>query len=164
PIPVPSANRTNVLVATDFNTQTTTAPLDPAVAGSPAATLANSKLAGTYSVPTAASAALACNAGSGCTTFMSAAVGLPCGAGGLPCNAVGDILGSGLIQGASMYQVPTPNPFLPSRMIPGPWTDPLAPMSQGPWQDTGAGFAGVLQVLAFVPNPSVVGPMPATGW
>src|SRR5207248_2214446 len=104
-----SPNRTNVLVATDFNTQTTTVPLDPAVATSPAATLATSKLAQVFSVPTATNPALACNAGAGCTTFMTA-IGLPCSS--LPCTAVGDILGAGLIQGASMYQVPVPNAFL----------------------------------------------------
>jgi pimeloyl-ACP methyl ester carboxylesterase len=127
------------------------------VAGSPAQTLGATALTGTYSVASAAGAP--CDPGNGCTAFMTA-VGLPCGPGGLPCNAVGDILGSGLTQGASMYQVPMPNSFLPSMKIPGPWSDPVSPTSQGPWQKTGSPPAGVLEVIAVVPN----GTAPLTGW
>jgi pimeloyl-ACP methyl ester carboxylesterase len=157
-----STNRANVLVATDFNTQTTTDPLDPGTTGSPAATLATGALFGTASVPAARGAP--CDPTNGCQTFMSVGLGLPCGS--LPCNAVGDIFGSGLIQGASMYQVQTPNAFLPSMPIPGPWTDPYAPVSQGPWQKTGSAPAGVLEVLAFIPNANVVsgGVTPPNGW
>jgi hypothetical protein len=157
-----TTNRANVLVATDFNTQTTTDPLDPGTPGSPAATLATSMLFGTRSVP--AGTPVPCDATNGCSAFMTAVAGLPCGS--LPCNAVGDILGTGLIQGASMYQVQTPNAFLPTMPIPGPWTDPYMPTSQGPWQKTGAAPAGVLEVIAFVPNPTVVsgGVTPPNGW
>ncbi len=145
-----ATNRTNVLVATDFNTQTTTDPLDPNVANSPAAAQSNIMLLGTTSVATAKGAP--CNAGNGCTLIFSAALG-PNACASLPCTAVGDVLGAGLT--TQPYQVLGPNPLAGAPMIPGPWDDPVHPMAQS---------GQILQVLAFVPNPSVVGPMPAGGW
>jgi hypothetical protein len=136
--------RSNLLVAFDFNTQTTSAPLDPLVANSPAAKLSSAPLLGTFSVASAKGAP--CNAGTGCTTFMSA-VGIPCGT--LPCNAVGDVIGAGLT--TQPYQVLGPNAFAPTMLIPGAWTDPVNPTAQ-------AGV--VLQVLAFTPN----GTPPPFGW
>jgi hypothetical protein len=151
-----TANRANLLVATDFTTQSTVPVLDPTVATSPAGKLTGGHLTGVYSIPSAAGAN--CSPGNGCTNFMTA-VGIPCGS--IPCNAVGDILGAGLIQGGNMYQVPLPNAFAPSMQIPGAWTDPINPTVQGPWQKTGAPPAGVLEVLAFIPDANnFPGPWP----
>ncbi|MGE5182901.1 MAG: hypothetical protein ACM31C_12595 [Acidobacteriota bacterium] len=145
-----TANRANVLVATDFNTETTTDPLDPNVAGSPANAQSTTALLGTTSVATAKGAP--CNAAQGCTLIFTAALG-PNACSALPCTAVGDVLGAGL--GTQPYQVLGPNPLAGAPMIPGAWNDPIHPTAQ-----TGQ----ILQVLAFVPNPNVVGAMPAGGW
>ena len=150
-------NRANLLVATDFTTQTTTKPLDPSVSGSPASKVTSGHLVGLYSVPDAVGAS--CNTGQGCTAFFTAE-GLPCGS--LPCDAVGDVFGGGMPDGANFYQTKLPNAFAPSMPIPGAWDDPVNPStSQGGWQKTGAPPAGVLEVLAVIPNASQIpGPWP----
>jgi len=63
------------------------------------------------------------------------------------CAAVGDILAGGL--GAHDYQVAHAN--ADGVMIPGAWSDPVHPTSQGD---------SLIQILAFVP----AGPVPDTGW
>jgi hypothetical protein len=145
-------DRSQVDVAWEFTTQTTTDPLDPTVAGSPANTLSNVALLGTFSVATAKGAPCS-NGAMGCTAFLTASLP-PNSCTSLPCNAVGDVIGAGL--GTIPYQPPTTNMFnMNKQPIPGQWTDPVHPMSQ----------SGVLlEVIAVIPNPNVVGPQPANGW
>lgn len=148
-------DRHQVLVAWDVTTQTVTDPLDPRVATSPAARLPDAPLVGT-----ASQTAGSCTPGQGCAAFLSAR-GVPCGA--LPCAAVGDVLVGGLDVGASTYQVHRPNPLAGGADLPGPWTDPVAPAPQPPFD--GPLGPGVIEVLIVVPNPAgPAGPMPATGW
>jgi len=156
---VVTANRANLLVATDFNTQTTTKPLDPTVAGSPASKISSGHLVGMKSVPHAFG--LDCDAtasGTGCATFLGAN-GIPCGS--LPCDYVGDILGGAMGDGSNFYQTKLPNSFAPTMPIPGAWDDPINPTSQGGWQVTGSAPAGFLEVIAAIPNAAKIpGPWP----
>lgn len=109
----------SVVLAWEFNTQTVTDQLDPAVAGSPAAQAATTPaLAGIARV----------NAAANGEAFLRAA--LPansCSADGgpLPCQAVAEALGGGLL--AKQFQVPGPNPLAGGTMIPGMWSDPINP-------------------------------------
>ena len=111
-------DRHQVLVAWTFTTQTTTDPLDPSVAGSPAAMEPTSKLGVFVSLAGAAG-------GPTPTQFLTAA-GVPCGA--LPCNAIGQIFGGTFT--SPSYQVLGPNPLPGGAMIPGAWTDPYHPTVQ----------------------------------
>ncbi|MBL9012702.1 MAG: hypothetical protein JNL83_00910 [Myxococcales bacterium] len=142
--------REDVLLAWEFNTQTTTDPLDPLVAGSLAATIDKAPLFGVSSqLPTGVTA----------EQFLQSR--LPPGScavdgGSLPCQAVGDVVG-GLLSAAN-YQTDTPakvptNSTNPNEggMIPGPFNDPYKP--------TKAGDRGIL-VLGMVP----ASPMPAAGY
>ncbi len=106
----------NVVLAWEFTTQTVTDPLDPMVAGSPAAQAATT--------PALAGVARA-NPGANGQQFLSAA--LPAGSCTvLPCAAVAEVLVGGLL--AKQFQVPGPNPLAGGTMIPGQWSDPVAPM------------------------------------
>lgn len=108
-----------VLIATSFNTQTTSDPLDPTVAGSPAAVAANTPaLAGVNRV----------NVNLNGEQFLNAV--LPAGTcgnnpGQLPCDQVAEVLAGGVV--SKQYQTDTPNPFDAAKPIPGPWSDPLKP-------------------------------------
>jgi pimeloyl-ACP methyl ester carboxylesterase len=144
--------RSDVLVAWEITTQTTTDPLDPMVAASPAASLASAALLGTQSV-----AQGGCNAGTGCTAFLTAA-GLPCGPS-FPCDKVGDVLGAALYVGDSTYQTHVPNTLSGGADVPGPWSDPYSPTVQSPFD--GPIGAGRLEVIATVPTGT---PPTAAGW
>lgn len=141
---------TDVLLAWEFNTQTTTDPLDKTVTGSPASMIPEATvLAGLQSlVPQGATA----------EDFMRQVPALAgrCRAdnGPLPCEAVSDILVGGLP--SRQYQVERPNPFTapvcgpmgdqPCGPIPGPWGDPRTPE-----------FVKVepIRTFAFVPQAQV---------
>ncbi len=163
-----ATNRTNVLVATDFNTQTTTDPLDSFVPNTPAANLGNQPIAGTFSVADARGKS--CGTGQGCQAFMNAVIPNICNS--VPCGAVGDILAGVVGTGEGMYQQPTPNPFDPALPIPGPWNDPVHPTSAGGWQQTdylnpNKPPPGTVEMLAFIPQASTMPTTCATppcGW
>lgn len=132
--------RTDVLVAWEFNTQSNDA-LDPLVAGTPAAA------AYTSTVPLQG---VATQVPQGATpTQVLTSKGIPCGAGGLPCDSVGDILAGGLI--SKSYQQDAPNP-MGGTAVPGAWSDPVHPTVSKP--------NNIIQVLAAVPT----GTPPANGW
>ncbi len=93
--------------------------------------------------------------------FMKVALGVASGATGaaiyptgavvcgqVGCAAIGDVLAAGL-QTTTQLQVPGPNALSGGAMIPGAWSDPVAPASQG---------NAILQVLIFV--PVTAGPYP----
>ena len=168
---VPNARtRADTLVAFQFTTQTTADPLDPMVAGSPAASLSTSGFIagpGSVTATTFPSTATALCSGSdnatqcflklalggcspkttGCTsTNYNTGVGL-CNA--LGCANIGDVLGGGVL--TTIYQTPQTNPLAGGSSIPGPWSDPVNPAMQ-------SGYP--LQVLVVVPT----GTMPAAGW
>lgn len=119
----------DVLLAWEFNTQTTTDPLDKAVTGSPASMIPDASvlLGNATQVPQGATA----------EQLLRQILPGRCNAdnGPLPCQAVGDILGSGLI--SRQYQIEKPNPLTapicgpmndqPCGPIPGPWGDPRTP-------------------------------------
>jgi pimeloyl-ACP methyl ester carboxylesterase len=127
--------RDHFLVASGFRTQTVTRPLDPTVAGSPAATLPDAPLVGVVSVL----------AGQTPTQYLDAR--LPPGTcAAIGCASLGDIAGGALL--APNYQViPTSGP-----PVPGAWTDPLAPAQQGD--------ASALITAVFIPATT----QPANGW
>jgi dienelactone hydrolase len=105
-----------LLFAWSFNTQTITDPLDPAVAGSPAAVAVRTPpLVGVTPLAPSGEA------------FLNAALPGQCQnqGGPLPCQNVGEVLGAGLL--AKQYQIDTPNPLDPATPIPGPWADPISP-------------------------------------
>ncbi|HEY4238729.1 MAG TPA: hypothetical protein VGM88_02900 [Kofleriaceae bacterium] len=145
------AKRSTIRVAWELTTQTTTDPLDPSVAGSLAANVNTGPLLQVASVlPDGVTP----------TQFLTAN-GLPCGASGLPCDSIGDIIGAGLVSKDYQQQVPNPLTGLPACVqqdpnnsicpVPGAWSDPLAPTNPS---------SNVIQVLATVPT----GTPPATGW
>ena len=144
-------SRDTVLVAADFNTQTTTDPLDPAVANSPASGLFSTPLIGPNLMPgvvaVANLAGAPCSAGQGCTTFLNANVPNICNS--LPCDAVGDVIAGGLVE--TNFQPLGPNPLALGAQIPGAWSDPVHPSSPNTM---------VLTAFAMVPNATA----PANGW
>jgi alpha-beta hydrolase superfamily lysophospholipase len=155
------ADRSQLLVAFEFTTQTTTDPLDPKVATSPAAVLLDGPLQFSHE--------LTCGTPGSCTAadtqaflhaaFVSAGAGtMVCQADGgpIPCQAVGQVYG-GLLTSQS-YQTPTPNPLGASfNDVPGPWSDPITPAK--------VGTPDQLQTVIFVPaGPPNTPAMPVTGW
>ena len=160
--------RSKLLVAWDMTTQTTTDPLDPTVADSPAANLSNRSLLGAVSQvngstngtrPSAAQVQSylqqALIAGGIATASTAAAT---CTA--LDCSSIGDVLGGELA--ISNYQTHTPNPDAGGDDVPGAWTDPLMPTLQPGFPDrkTPSVPPGAIEVLMFVPT----GNPPATGY
>ena len=145
-------DNSTILVAADFNTQTTSDPLDPSVAMSPAAKLSSTPLLNKTLAPGVFSVAVEdgapCDPGNGCTAFFSALAG-PGFCSALPCKAVGDVVGAALLE--TSYQVPGSNPLAGGSKIPGAWTDPANPMGQGNI---------VIGTVAIIPN----GTPPAGGW
>ena len=117
----------DVLLAWEYNTQTTTDPLDPAVAGSPAAMAAMTGHV-LNGIASAGSTPLRANAGADGQTFLRGA--LPAGScqidgGPLPCQAVGEVLAGAVV--ANQFQSDTPNAFDATKPIPGQWTPPNTP-------------------------------------
>lgn len=126
-------DRSQILIAWEFTTQTVTDPLDPTVAGSPAASVADAPLAQTGSITGGATA----------EQFLQAI--LPPGTcsadnGPLPCQAVGDVLGAVVV--SPNFQQPTDNPLPGGGPVPGAWSHPVHPATVGDEQ---------IQVIAFVP-------------
>jgi dienelactone hydrolase len=138
--------RANVLLAWEFNTQTTTTPLDPAVAGTPAA---NQPKAAMTAVTTIAPAG-----GIDAPTHMEATLrtnfGAPAGVClALTCSNVGTVY-NGTVTGAN-YQSPGTNPIPGGPTVPGPFSNPVTPMKFGD---------NALSVRILTP----VTAMPGTGW
>ncbi|HUJ56870.1 MAG TPA: hypothetical protein VLX92_00095 [Kofleriaceae bacterium] len=133
-------DRSQVLVAGSFTTQTTTDPLDPSVATSPAAMAPTTKLG-----PPAS--AVAASGAPNATAFLTG-LGVPCGA--IPCASVGDVLVGGVT--SPSYQVPGANSLTGGSMIPGAWSDPENPAVQD--------ATASLTYFAFIPT----GAPPAGGW
>jgi hypothetical protein len=139
-------SRGDMLVGFEFTTQTVTDPLDPTVAGSPAATVPDQIFnGGTQSIlPT------------GVTAPQFLASVLPAGScdgapsnGPLPCSKVGDVLSGFLV--SPSYQTLGPNPLPAGKMIPGTWTDAVHPTKIGDEN---------IQALITVPAAAA----PATGY
>ena len=179
---VPNARpRTDILVATKFTTQTVTDPLDPSVAGSPAAMI---PAAGFLAQPVSASQLLPVRFGANAKAICEAnnenddtQCFIKLGLGGCDPNGVGcgaatagnAFFAKGAYVCANLYNCSTignilatrivntsyqkalPNQFDTQHPLQGPWSDPVHPQSQG----------GVdLDTIMGVPT----GAMPAGGW
>jgi hypothetical protein len=137
------SSRGDVLVAWTFTTQTTTDPLDPQVAMSPAAMAPTGKL-GTF---------ISLNQQVGLTAPQFLAAVLPAGTcNALPCNAVGEVFGGALV--SPSYQQLGPNPLSGGNMIPGAWDDPYQPTVQN--MDQGVQFLATIPAGGTPPYPLVV--------
>ncbi|MBA3539781.1 MAG: hypothetical protein H0T79_09140 [Deltaproteobacteria bacterium] len=131
-------DRKTVTLAWDFTTQTTTDPLDPAVADSAASKTFTTGFLGLVDV----------SGGLGGEAFLISRLGeQKCLA--LGCANVQDVLG-GLIQSESWQQLHA-NPLAGGAMIPGAWTDPVKPTNP---------VDNNLATLVVIPK----GTMPAAGW
>ncbi|HWO20626.1 MAG TPA: hypothetical protein VNO30_17775 [Kofleriaceae bacterium] len=130
--------RDQILLAWEFKTQTTTDPLDPAVAGSPASEVATTPMLGNASQTAGIDRGnlpySQCVAGDSNTLcFLKIALGKGnytignalCAA--LACDQIGDVLGSALP--SKQYQVDTTNPYtgMGTKPIPGAWGNPTDP-------------------------------------
>ena len=131
----------DLLLAFEFNTQTTTDPLDPAVSGSPASSPTLLPLLGNQSQTALATARTGLFAQclpddpiSDTQCFLRVLLGsgnyavgkATCAVAG--CAAINDVLGSLLL--SKQYQVDVPNMHYTgtgTRPIPGAWTDPVSP-------------------------------------
>jgi len=140
-----------LLLGWSFNTQTTTDPLDPTVAASPASIVATT--------PALAGVARANPAANG-QAFLNAVLPNQCQnqGGPLPCQNVGEVLGGGLL--AKQFQLDTPNPLAGGAAIPGPWADPIAPAvthdpALGPVSPANPGGGAPIGVLIATPTTSI---------
>ena len=129
--------RAQLLIVWSFNTQTTTAPMEPDVPGSLAANLPGDPLAGVTSIT------------GGDTQAYLESVFDPTTCVLIGCAAVGDVLGGVLM--TPNYQIDVPNPLAGGAPVPGPWPDPRTPPQNGD---------NALEILAFVP----AAPPPAGGY
>ena len=163
-------SRFDVLVGFQFTTQTTTDPLNPMVAGSPASMLASVGVLNPMSITGKFGALSAICTGQGETNqtqcFLKLALGgcapltTGCGvnnyqAGNAACQlfdcaAVGDVIGGGIL--TANYQQQLPNAFDPNKPLQGPWTDPVHPEQQA-----------TLTLETLVVIPTGVSPM-NNGW
>jgi len=132
---------TELLLAFEFNTQTTTDPLDSAVAGSPASSPTALPLLGNQSQAALAAArsgvfaqCIADDPISDTECFLRIVLGggnyavgkATCAAAG--CAAINDVLGSIML--SKQYQIDVPNTLYTgtgSLPIPGAWNDPVSP-------------------------------------
>ncbi|MDX2092285.1 MAG: Ig-like domain-containing protein [Kofleriaceae bacterium] len=154
-------NRSDVLLSWEFNTQTTTDPLDPAVAGSPASAVTAAPLQGLQSIVAVAGNRGSlpysqCDGGDDNTQcYLKIALGAGNYAAGeaicvaVECQNVGDVLAGAFP--SKQYQVETPNPFDTTKPIPGAWDNPYTPTVQKTEN---------IGVLVFVP----AGTAPAGGF
>ncbi|MFN0252036.1 MAG: hypothetical protein ACKV2T_34485 [Kofleriaceae bacterium] len=172
-------SRADILLAWEFKTQTTTDPLDPTVAGSPAALVPSAAPLQLASLAAAAanrtvapySACPPFDIGPPATgdtnvqCFLKISLGSAASPAGSPlatiyatgnatcaavgCAAVGDVLGGAF--NSPQYMIDTPNPLAGGAMIPGPWGDPVTPTKV---RDEVIGF------IAIVP----ASPAPADGF
>ncbi|HWU86628.1 MAG TPA: hypothetical protein VN253_05110 [Kofleriaceae bacterium] len=133
-------SRDKILLAWEFKTQTSTDPLDPMVAGSPASEIdramglvQNTSLPGFSRVTPPFDQCKPTDSDTQC--YLKIRIGNNSYATGdalclqLGCAAIGDVVGSGLI--SKQYQVDTPNQYTGTgaKPIPGPWADPNTPAS-----------------------------------
>ncbi len=152
----PDTDRSQITVAFEFTTQTTTQPLDPTVALSPASTLLDGAPAVMHEVTCATPGTCTPADTQAFLRASYAAAGLgnnvcQSDGGPIPCQAVAQVMG-GLLASQS-YQTHSPNPLGAAfNDVPGAWSDPIAPMKQG--------TPDQLQTLVFVP----AGTMPTNGW
>lgn len=154
-------DRSKVLVAWEVTTQTTTDPLDPAVAGSPASSLSTLGLLNVFSIAsqkaggnsTALIEGFLQAAGLAQTPQQAAAI-----CGQIGCDNVGDVLGGGL--SVPSYQTHVMNAYSGAADVPGPWSDPVHPAMQDGFVDPSVGIPGFVSAIAFIPK----GQPPATGW
>ena len=121
--------RDQILLAWEFRTQTSTDPLDPTVAGSPASEVNTLPL---QQVATRTGPATGGPAGETGEQFLQRI--LPAGTcTAIPCAAVGDVLGGGLL--SKSYLSESPNPVPGDCMAPGflgcpvrgQWSHPVTP-------------------------------------
>jgi dienelactone hydrolase len=154
--------RDQILLAWEFRTQTSTDPLDPMVAGSPASEVATTPLVMNTSLPTTINrTAPPYNQCAGTDSDTQCYLKIQIGRGNyavgdatcqsLGCAAIADVVGSGLL--AKQYQIDTPNPYTGTgtRPIPGPWNNPVDPTEV---KDE------AISVLSFVPASA----MPTGGY
>ena len=165
--------RSDILVAWEFRTQTTTDPLDPAVTDSPASKVSTSPLTAVVSLTanlnrTTPPFVLCDAAGGGPGTdsnvqcFLKISLGAAAGASGAAiyptgnalcaaagCAAIGDVIGGVLT--SKQYQAETPNAFDPSHPLPGQWSNPVHPTAV---KDE------AIQIFGFLPAT----PPPAGGY
>lgn len=136
--------REDILLAWEFRTQTTTDPLDPTVANSPASVVNTLPL---QQVATITGPASGGPPGETAQQFLQRV--LPPGTcSAIPCNAVADVLGGGLV--SKSYQSVSPNPLPGTCTAPdflgcdvrGQWSDPVRPVQVG---------IEVVQALAVTP-------------
>ncbi len=170
-------SRSDILLAWEFNTQTTTDPLDPAFADGPAAMVPSAaplqvgSLTATINrdaPPYNACTPFDAGAGTGDNNvqcFLKIALGSASAPAGSPpatiyatgnatcasvgCAAVGEVLGGAF--NSPQYTIETPNPLAGGAAIPGPWSDPVKPTKV---KDEAISF------IAIVP----ASPAPATGY
>lgn len=144
---VTQKSRNDVLLAWEFTTQTTTAPLDPAVNGSPANTAPKTAISAVTAIDSG-------NAPAHMAAVLTAAFGAPgntCDRIG--CAAVGNVYSATL--SAPNYQSPGANPLgVGNPPVPGPWSNPVTPMKINDAN---------LTVQIFTPNTTAF-PRPPTGW
>lgn len=163
--------RSQLLVATSFTTQTTTATLDPTVAGSPAAELADTDFlvdpaplsfgpfmalcvggesAGECAMKLALGGCAPTTTGCGAANYVAgnAACAAP-PSGVYDCAQVGNVLAGAI--GTTNYQRQLTNPTSGLPALQGAWTDPYDPTPSG---------SLALQTLVFTPT----GAAPAEGW
>ncbi len=152
--------RDEILLAWEFRTQTTTDPLDPTVAGSPASEVnTTTPLLNNVSQPAGIDLGnppynQCPGTDSNTQCFLKIALGKGSYAIGnalcqsLGCAAVGDVLGSVLV--AKQYQVDTTNPYtgMGARPIPGAWGNPIDPA------EVKNEMIGVLTVLPVTAAPA----------
>jgi pimeloyl-ACP methyl ester carboxylesterase len=129
--------REKVLLAWEFSTQTTFAPIDATNPDSLASKINGIPLQQLRSIT-----------GGNTQAFLDQVLGGAC-ARGLPCTAVGNVIGGGLI--APSYQPLGPNP-LGGDSVPGAWSDPINP--------TLVNANNIIIAIAFVPAAAA----PATGY
>ena len=145
------SDRSRILVGWEITTQTTTDPLDPTVANSPASGLSTAAPVGMASVVPGGSA----NTQAFLEAEITAAGLVPPGStaaavcAAINCTQIKDVLGGAL--GINNYQTHTPNPLANGGPLPGAWTDPLAPTPQGGFATSQKVPSGFVEVLAFVP-------------
>lgn len=144
--------RSDISLAWEFTTQTTTAPLDPSVAGTPAANLPKAAISGVTIIASNSADAVTHIAGvlEDPATFNAPAGVCAAPPAGIGCASIGAVH-NGVVT-APIYQSPSANPLGGAAPpVPGPWSSPVAPIKLGD---------GSLQLRITIPD----GAMPAGGW
>lgn len=136
-----SMERTEIVLAWSFNTQTTTDPLDASVADSPASKIPTDALASVVSLPDLQTGGNV----PALIEFVLAQSGVVDACDDLPCDAVGDIVAGTFA--SPNYQSDGANPLPGGDPVPGPWNDPINPAQNG---------TETITALAFIPAPPVI--------